>query len=361
MKIKSLELSQFRNYEHLKVDFSGQTNLFYGDNAQGKTNILEALFISATTKSHRSSRDRELIRFGQEECHIRTVIEKDGANDQIDFHIRPHKSKGIAINRVPIHRASDLFGLLRVVLFSPEDLNIIKEGPALRRRFTDMELCQLDRIYLSDLTAYNRVLLQRNKLLKDIDDRPDWETTLQVWNRQMVDYGSRIIKRREAFVSELNEIVREIHKNITDGKENLCLNYEPNVAADDFSVLLEQKEIVDRKLHTSTLGPHRDDILFQINGIDIRKFGSQGQQRSAALSLKLAEIDLVRKTTHDSPVLLLDDVLSELDSHRQNDLLKQIRQVQTMITGTGLDDFEKSKFQIDKTFLVKEGTVRILS
>ena len=359
MRVKSLELSQFRNYEHLKLVFADKTNIFYGDNAQGKTNILEALLVSATTKSHRSSRDKEMIRFGQSECHIRTIVERNGVEDRIDIHLKQNQAKGIAINKIPIRKAAELFGLLRVVLFSPEDLNIIKEGPALRRKFTDMELCQLDSLYLSDLSSYNRVLLQRNKLLKSVDDRPDWESTLFVWNSRMVEFGSRIIERRKEFVAELNEIVHRIHRNLTNGKEELYLQYEPNVTAADYEAELKRHEEADKKLHTSTVGPHRDDILFQINDIDIRKFGSQGQQRSAALSLKLAEIELVKRRTGEMPVLLLDDVLSELDSHRQNDLLGQLHDVQTMITCTGLDEFVKNRFEIDKTFYVKDGKVSV--
>jgi DNA replication and repair protein RecF len=357
MIIESLELQNFRNYENLKIEFAPKTNIFYGDNAQGKTNILEALYVSATTKSHKSTRDREMIRFDQKECHIRTRIEKHGITNQVDIHLKQNHPKGIAVNRLPIRKASDLFGILSVVLFSPEDLNLIKNGPAQRRRFMDMELCQIDRIYLSVLSDYNRVLLQRNKLLKEIDDRPDWYTTLKVWNTQMVHYGSQVIRQRQRFIRSLNEIVREIHQNLTGGKEQLVLAYEPNVEAEEYEQVLEQHEDQDRRMHTSGVGPHRDDILFQINGIDIRKFGSQGQQRSAALSLKIAEIELIRQTIHDTPVLLLDDVLSELDSSRQNYLLSQLTDVQTMITCTGLDEFVKNRFQIDRVFYVKEGTV----
>lgn len=357
MMIHSLELQDFRNYEKLKIDFAEHTNILYGDNAQGKTNILEALYLCATSRSHRNSRDREMIRFGCEECHIRTKIIKNQVENQIDIHLKKNRSKGIAVNRVPIRKSSELFGVLSVVLFSPEDLNIIKNGPQQRRRFTDMELCQLDKIYLSDLSKYNHVLQQRNKLLRDMDGRPDWESTLEIWNSQLVNCGRKIIERRQKFVEDLNQIVYSIHRNLSGGKEELLLLYEPNSTAKDFEENLKHADFQDRKLRTTTIGPHRDDISFFINGIDIRKYGSQGQQRSAALSLKLAEIELVRQVIGDTPVLLLDDVLSELDSSRQNDLLNQLQDIQTMITCTGLDEFVKNRFHLDKVLFVKNGTV----
>lgn len=357
MIVKSLELKDFRNYKELHMEFSPHTNILYGDNAQGKTNILEALYVSGISKSHKNSRDRDMIRFGRDEAHIRTVIEKNGMENQIDIHLKKNHAKGIAVNKIPIKKASELFGILNVVFFSPEDLNIIKNGPALKRRFMDMELCQIDKVYLSDLANYNKVLNQRNRLLKDLDFRPELKSTLPVWNQQLVLYGSKIIRRRETFIEELQEIISEIHSSLTGGKESLVLQYEKNTDPDVFSRQLEKNEGQDMRLHTTSVGPHRDDIIFFTNDVDIRKFGSQGQQRSAALSLKLAEIRLQKRVIHDTPVLLLDDVLSELDSSRQNYLLQRIHDIQTVITCTGLDEFVKNRFRIDRTFMVREGTV----
>ena len=357
MILKSIELKNFRNYEDLDLKFDSGTNILFGDNAQGKTNILEAAYVSGTTKSHKGSRDKDMIRFGEDESHIRTIVEKQGKEYQLDIHLKKKRSKGIAINKVPIKKASELFGILNMVFFSPEDLNIIKNGPSERRRFLDAEICQLDKIYLSDLTRYNKILMQRNRLLKDMQHQPQLMETLPVWDMQLVEYGKRLIRRRRQFVEELSEIVTGIHRNISGKREELVLRYEPNIDAEFLEDELNRVREKDRKYAQTSVGPHRDDISFFIRGVDIRKFGSQGQQRTSALSLKLSEIELVRQTIHDTPVLLLDDVLSELDSNRQNYLLNSIHDIQTMITCTGLYEFVRNRFQIDKVFHVIDGHV----
>ncbi len=357
MIVKSLELQNFRNYENLHVQFDKGTNILYGDNAQGKTNALEALYLCGTTKSYKGSRDREMIRFGEEEAHIRAIVERQEAEHQIDFHLKRNTVKGIALDRVPIHRAREIFGVLNIVFFSPEDLNMIKEGPALRRRFLDMELSQLDVIYLNNLAKYNKALKQRNQLLKDLSGHPELEDTLSVWDDQLAAFGAQIIEQRGVFLEKLCEIILPIHDRISGKKEKLRVSYEPCCAAERLREELARTLLKDKKLGMTSVGPHRDDICFTINGVDIRKFGSQGQQRASALSLKLAEIELVRRTIHDTPVLLLDDVLSELDSKRQKYLLNSIRDIQTVITCTGLDEFIKNRFQINKVFFVKEGHI----
>ncbi len=357
MILKSVALNNFRNYSDMSLEFDKGTNILYGDNAQGKTNILEAVYVSGTTKSHKGSKDRELIRFGQEESHIRTVVERNGLDYQIDMHIKKNRPKGIAINKLPIKKASELFGILNIVFFSPEDLNIIKDGPSQRRRFLDMELCQLDKIYLYQLTKYNKILNQRNKLLKDISFRPELKDTLSVWDMQLIEYGRKIIASRKNFIDRLNEIVPKIHKDISGGREELVLNYEPNVSEDFMEQELMKNQEKDLKCKMTSVVPHRDDMCFTIEDVDIRKFGSQGQQRSCALSLKLSEIELVKNVIKDTPILFLDDVLSELDSNRQNFLLNSIHDIQTVITCTGLDEFVKNRFEIDKIFRVINGTV----
>ena len=357
MIIKSIELSNFRNYESLDLDFDYGTNILYGNNAQGKTNILEAVSVSGTTRSHKGSKDKEMIRFGEEEAHIKTVVNKKDMDYQIDVHMKKNKTKGIAVNKVPLKKASELFGILNIVFFSPEDLNIIKNGPSERRRFLDSELCQLDKIYLSDLAKYNKILNQRNKLLKDMVFRPDLKETLPIWDAQLIDYGKRIIKRRKSFVDELNEIVFNIHKQISGEKEELVLKYEPNIDDAFFHDELNRAKERDMRFCQTSVGPHRDDIQFSVFDVDIRKYGSQGQQRTSALSLKLAEIELVKRNINETPILLLDDVLSELDSSRQNYLLNSIHDIQTIITCTGLDEFIKNRFKIDKIFNVVEGVV----
>ena len=357
MIIKSLELADYRNYDTLSISFDRGVNILYGDNAQGKTNILEAVYLAATTKSHRGSKDREIIRFAKEEAHIRTYVEKDGAETRVDMHLRMTGSKGIAIDGQKIKRAADLLGLCNVVFFSPEDLGIIKNGPAERRRFVDMELCQLDQMYLHDLNNYNKVINQRNRLLKDMYFNPGLQDMLGVWDMQLVSYGSKVIERRRAFVKQLNEIIKEIHLELSGGKEELQVRYEPDEEIREFEEKLLFSKDRDIKLKTTSVGPHRDDFAFLIDGVDARKFGSQGQQRTAALSLKLSEIKMVENMTKDSPVLLLDDVLSELDSGRQQLLCNSIGNIQTIITCTGLEEFVHNRIQINKIFHVKDGTV----
>ena len=358
MIIKSLELSNFRNYDLLDMEFDSGTNILYGDNAQGKTNILEAIYLCATTKSHRGTKDKDIVNFDEEEAHIRTLMEKKGEEIRIDMHLRKNKTKGIAIDGTKIKKAAQLLGLMNVVFFSPEDLTIIKNGPAERRKFVDMELCQLDLMYLNHLNQYNKIVNQRNTLLKDLYMNPSLRDTLDVWDMQLVNFGESIIERRITFVEQLNEIIRDIHSSLSGGKEELKIIYEPDVAAADFEEKLKYSREKDIRLKQTTAGPHRDDFGFYANGIDIRKFGSQGQQRTAALSLKLSEIELVKRMTGDTPILLLDDVLSELDSSRQNYLLSSIGDIQTIITCTGLDEFVNNRFEINKVFNVVNGHVK---
>ena len=356
MLIKSLKLKNYRNYDLLNLDFDPDTNILYGDNAQGKTNILEALYMSGTTKSHRGTKDRDIIQFGHEESHIETVIEKRGVCFQVDMHLKKNSPKGIAIDKVPIRRAGELFGIVYFVFFSPEDLNIIKEGPAGRRRFIDLELSQLDKIYLSNLSNYNRIINQRNSLLKDVYGKKNLMETLDIWDMQLASYGTRILDRRKEFIEEVNKIISNIHYKLTGGRERITVSYESSIGNMPLSEALKKYRERDLKMKSTTVGPHRDDLCFSTDkGMDIRRFGSQGQQRTAALSLKMSEIELVRKLINDTPVLLLDDVLSELDKHRQNYLLDSIHDIQTIITCTGLDEFVNNRFSINRIFHIKNG------
>lgn len=358
MIVKSLELNNFRNYDYLSMKFSNETNIIYGDNAQGKTNILESIFLCSTTKSHKGSKEKEMIRIGEDESHIRMMIERDGILHRIDMHLKKNKPKGVAINGIPIKKSSELFGIVNVVFFSPEDLSIIKSGPSERRRFIDMELCQLDRLYLHNLINYNKALNQRNNLLKQVGFNKSLLDTIYVWNQQLVNYGIEVINARKKFIEEINEIVVGIHNKLSNGKENLKVIYEPHTQAQDFAKRLEQSLERDIMLKVTNVGPQRDDLSFLVNDKDIRKFGSQGQQRTAALSLKLSEIELVKKTTKDSPILLLDDVLSELDRNRQNQLLDSIQDVQILLTCTGLEEFVTNRMNTEKIYKVTNGSVK---
>ena len=359
MIVESLKLQNYRNYEYLNMNFDEKINIIYGDNAQGKTNILESMYVCATSKSHRGSKDREIIRFDNDESHIKVNVKKNDMNYRIDMHLKKNKPKGIAVNGIPIKRAVELFGILNIVFFSPEDLNIIKNGPSERRRFIDMELSQLDKIYLDCLINYNKVVNQRNSLLKEyaFSGREDIISSLDIWDMQLVKYGNDVIKSREKFVKEINDLVKSIHTKLSGDREQLEIIYEPCVKEQDFESELVRVRDRDLKFKCTNIGPHKDDMCFLINGMDVRKYGSQGQQRTAALSLKLAEIELVKQIIHDTPVLFLDDVLSELDSRRQNFLLDSIGNIQTMITCTGHDEFINNRFSINKIFKVVNGTV----
>lgn len=356
MNIESLELSNYRNYKNLYMDYSPKTNLLFGNNAQGKTNILEAIYICAAGRSHRGSKDKEEIKFGEDEAHIKININKNNINYRIDIHLKKNRPKGIAINGIPIKKTSELLGIFNVIFFSPEDLSIIKNGPSERRRFLDMELCQLNSLYVHSLICYNKILIQRNKLLKDFNFIKESKETLDILDIQLIKYGKEIIRYREVFIDELKNIIKKISKDISG--EYININYEKNIEIDKYEEKLKNKRNEELKLKMTLIGPHRDDISFSIDGVDIRKFGSQGQQRTAALSLKLSEIELVKEKVKDTPVLLLDDVLSELDKKRQSKLLEYIGDIQTVITCTGLEDFINSNLDIDKIYNVDNAILK---
>ena len=358
MIIQSIELCNFRNYERENFNFHEGTNVLYGNNAQGKTNVLEAIYVGGTTRSHKGSKDLEMIRYGQKDAHIRYFIEKKNLVFKIEIHMRKGSSKGIAIDGIPIKNNSELLGLSNIIFFSPEDLSIIKDGPEERRKFIDVELCQLNKAYLYYLTQYRKILKQRNALLKQIQTNNELKKTLEIWNCQLVKKKKKLIEYREQFIEELNEIMKRKHLSLTGGQEDVDIKYKPNCRSMDFENQLFMEEDRDLYLGTTSVGPHRDDIIFLNKDKDLRKYGSQGQKRTAALSLKMSEIEIVEKRTGEKPILLLDDVLSELDRNRQNYLLENIKGIQTIITCTGLEEFVKNGINIDRTFEIKEGTSR---
>lgn len=357
MIIQSLDLKNYRNYDEASIVFGDRVNILYGDNAQGKTNVLEAIYVAGTTKSHRSSKDKELIRFNEDEAHIRLNILRNNVPRRIDMHLKKNKAKGVAVDGIPIKKATELLGIVNLIFFSPEDLSLIKAGPAERRRFMDMELCQLDKIYVHNLISYNKALVQRNALLKELWVRPELKDTLEVWDLQLEKYGNELIKIRRDFIDKLNTIIYDTHKTLSGNREELKLVYEPDVKEEEFLDRLNESHERDIKTKTTNYGPHRDDLNFIIGDMDIRKYGSQGQQRTCALSLKLSEIELVKQVTGDKPILLLDDVLSELDENRQRYLLDCLDEVQTIVTCTGLDSFISDRLAVNKIFEVIEGKV----
>ncbi len=354
MKIKRVEFTSFRNYERLETDLEDGINVFYGNNAQGKTNILEGIYLTCTTRSHKKSRDSEMIRFGEEESHLRLYLQKKDIDYRIDMHLKRGSRKYIAINGLNIKKASELLGIANIVFFSPEDLNIIKDSPSERRRFVDMELSQLDSVYLSMLSGYSKSLEQKNRLLKDAAYKRDGSINelMDIWDEKLLEYGTEIIKKRRVFIEELNQILKEKNREISGNDEELSCIYEPDTDPENYRESLRSRRENDIRYGSTTTGPHRDDISFELNGTDLRKYGSQGQVRTASLSVKLSEIELVRSRTGDLPILMLDDVMSELDSSRQRLLLKSIGGIQTLITCTGLEDLIKNGFSGDCVYYV---------
>lgn len=359
MKISRILLKDFRNYSSLDMDFSPEVNLLYGDNAQGKTNLLESVFLLATTKGLRSIKDSEMIRLGTEDAHLCAWLEKNGVPHKIDMHLKLGRTKSVAIDGIPIRRSADLMGLMHTIAFSPDDLSMIKNGPGERRRFMDLELCQLSPVYCRNLTDYNKILKQRNQLLKQLDVRSDYMDTLDVWDEQLVRYGIPIIRERQKFIEDLAELVQEKMNRITEEKEFLKLHYECDVAEEEFLKSLQKNRQRDVLQRQTSHGPHRDDVGFYINDLNVRQFGSQGQQRTVVLALKLAELQLVKRRINDTPILLLDDVLSELDRSRQLKLLSEISNVQTIVTCTGMEEFVayRKEDPIGRIYYVKNGTV----
>jgi DNA replication and repair protein RecF len=357
MRIHTVAYKDFRNLKDQATELGPGANILVGDNAQGKTSFLEAIFLCATGRSQRASHDKEMIRFGAEEAHSRVEMTKGQSSDRLDVHLRRSGKKGAALNMVPIARIGDLLGSLPSVVFSPEDLRLVKSGPAERRRFMDLELSQLDKVYCAQLQDYFRLLRQRNNALKGMRKRLDMKDTLSVWDSQLVAHGRRIALRRAAFVERLAPLAAELHARVSDGKERLAVSYKPNAEVDEYEEKMRNSLEKDILTGSTSVGAHKDDLLFSIDGEDARTYGSQGQQRTASLAAKLAEISLIREAKSVSPILLLDDVLSELDRKRQRYLLDSIQDVQSVITCAGIEDSLKALAGQAKLMRVREGAI----
>lgn len=369
MWLKALELRNFRNYESLQLfDLSSKVNIFVGQNAQGKTNVVESILLLAVAKSHRTNRDGELIRFEQDAAVLQGMVERDNRTLRLDLKLLGKGKKG-RVNGVEKRKMSDFVGHLNVVLFAPEDLQLIKGGPQMRRRFLDVEIGQVSPQYLYNLSQYQKVLVQRNSLLKEIAKKEAKDDMLSIWDDQLAVYGTKVIHKRLEFVGKLEEFARDIHSRISGGKELLSFRYQNSVdvkAGGDlgeayFSELQKRKK-QDILRGTTSVGPHRDDLQVWINDREVHTFGSQGQQRTASLSMKLAEIELIRSEVGEYPVLLLDDVLSELDGERQLHLVESMgERVQTFITTTttyGLEQFMQEQanvYRVESGAITKEG------
>ncbi|MBQ7146687.1 MAG: DNA replication/repair protein RecF [Lachnospiraceae bacterium] len=357
MLVKSVELYQYRSYPSLRMEPAPGINLIYGDNAQGKTNLLEAVYLCATGTSHRGAKDREIIAFEEKEAAIRLVVEKGGIDTRIDFHLNREKNREVSVNQVPLKRMAQLPGYLHVVFFSPEDLKIIKSSPVERRSFLNVELCQLSSAYTWNLVEYKKTMTQRNALLKMLRESREYLLLLDAYDEKLAAAGEKIMAERESFTEEMEEIVRRIHQELSGGKEELRLRYVPGTERGKMEEKLFGARERDIAQGSTSQGPQRDELEFSINGNSVKNYGSQGQQRTTALSLKLGEIEVVKRKLGEPPVLLLDDVLSELDEGRQEKLLGSLNGIQTFLTCTGLDDFVKRQVQAEKKWKVTKGTL----
>ena len=359
MHIQRVVLRNFRNIAAVDLMLAEGINILYGENAQGKTNFLESIYFCATGRSHRASRFRDLIMLSEKEAAIRVVTQSQSGNiDEIRMDIN-QSGKFSTVNGLPMRKLGELYGRLSVVVFSPEDPSLVKAGPSGRRRFLDMELCQLYPAYYHDLRMYHKVLQQRNNLLREINYNDSLRDTLDVWDEQLVEYGNRIMQARRGFVERLGRVAAENQRDITGGREGLEISYDNDVDESDFLGGLQRKRGADIARGVTSLGIHRDDVLFNINGEDGRNFASQGQQRTAVLAVKLAEIEIVREEKGYPPVLLLDDVLSELDKGRQNYLLHSIDGLQAIITSTGAENAGGGYLRKDgaRVFSVENGVI----
>lgn len=363
MYIKEITLKDFRNYKDLHTSFHPRVNIFLGKNAQGKTNLLEGIYLNAMARSFKTTRDKDLIRFGEEFCRIHTVSKAFDEEMETEILITKEGKKIIKIDGVKASKTSQLLERIYIVIFSPEDLKIVKDEPEKRRRFIDRELCQIKPGYYSDLSSYKKVLKQRNMYLKE---REIDTSVLDIWDYELARYGSRIIRRREEFIKKISEISSDIHQRISGGMENLIIHYEANIpysgwetTETEFYKILENSREDDIRNRTTGHGPHKDDLKIEADGIDLRKFGSQGQQRTAALSLKLSEIRLIEAETGEKPILLLDDVLSELDNERQSYLISSLGENQMFITTADISGKVIRSMPEGKVFKIEKGTVEI--
>ena len=362
MYIKELKLKNFRNYEDLTVDFDERVNLITGQNAQGKTNLIESLYMSSIGRSFRTAHENEMIRFGEEGAYIKVLAEKEFTDTKVEIMLRSDSRKAIKKDGTVVRRTSDLLDNIIIVIFSPDDLRIVKDEPEKRRKFIDRELSQIKPAYFDSYMHYRRALMERNSYLKSDDIK---ESMLDIWDDGLIRYGALIMNFRNEFIKELSVIAGNIHRNITNGKEGMSIIYDPDIdIAGDIDTQMEfiERELVasrenDIRRGTTTRGPHKDDISFIIDDINVRNYGSQGQQRTSALSLKLAELDIIKKETGENAVLLLDDVMSELDEERREYLIRALSENQIFITTTDIDESLLRAYPDAKIIKIEAGKI----
>ena len=360
MKISSISVDNFRNYERISIKPKENVNVFLGKNAQGKTNLLEAIFFCGVGKSFRNVKDKDLINWSKDFSRITINIEKKYRNQKIEILLTNSNKKTIRIDGISIRRVGDLLGEMPVVFFSPDELKLIKESPDERRKFMNIDISQTNKRYFYLLQRYDKILASRNKLLKDTKDIEVLKQSIDIWDRVFVEVAEKIILERIKFVEEISPLAEKVHKFLTNGKEELRIEYKGfekgknETYSQSIEKALKKNLEKDFKLGYTSIGPHRDDIDIFLNGIEVKNFGSQGQQRTAALSLKLSELEIIKEKVGDYPVLLLDDVFSELDKDRRDRLLKFTSKTQTFITCTDFNYSDKNF----KIFEIENGKVK---
>lgn len=366
MIIEEIKLLNFRNYEALQLQLHPLLNIFVGENAQGKTNIIEAIYMCALGKSFRNSKDSEIIKFNKQQAYIKINLQKINRKTDIEIKLDKEQRKKIKINGLHLEKSGELLSNLNVVTFTPDDLKIIKGSPIERRKFIDNEISQIMPRYYYNLLQYNRILMQRNKLIKNHRGKA---VDLEVWNEQLVNIGTWIISQRIKFIKRISILARLIHRKITDEAESLEILYSCSFTLngkeeganikDIFHKRLIERADEEKRRGTTLVGPHRDDLLIKVNGMDVKNYGSQGQQRTSVLSLKLAELELIKGEVGEYPVLLLDDVMSELDVKRQYYLLNNLKNIQTFITTTQIEQLSTARVNNKRIFKVIKGKVSI--
>lgn len=369
MRLNKLYLKNYRNYQELKITFTKNLVIFLGENAQGKTNLLESIYVLAMTRSHRTSSEQELIGWQGEQALIQGEVTKGTSKIPLEI-LLSKKGRKTKINHIEQKKLSSYVGQLNVILFAPEDLSLVKGSPQIRRKFLDMELGQINPIYLYDLVQYQGILKQRNQYLKQLNEKKQIDLLyLDILSEQLAEFGSKVLKARAQFVRRLEFWANTLHQQITHQKEQLEIEYVtsfPSLSSQtqeeiqtQFLELLNQNKKKDMFRGTTTIGPHRDDLSFFVNQKNVQTYGSQGQQRTTALSVKLAEIDLIKEETGEYPILLLDDVMSELDDNRQLHLLETIEgKVQTFLTTTTLDHVKNKMTVEPEIFYVQQGEIK---
>lgn len=366
MNVEDIRLINFRNYDNIYLKFNPKINVFIGKNAQGKTNLLEAIYMCAYGKSFRTNRDKEIINFSKEEAYIGSNMNINNYDKFLEIKMDRVKSKRIRINKNELKNYKELYSGLNVVIFSPDDLKIVKEGPSGRRDFMDVGISKVKPVYTYNISRYNKILFQRNNLLKSNRFKKDLINLLDVFDMQIASIGTSIILERQKYVEKLSKIANTIHKNISSNNEELELKYISNVPIYENKSEMEKSYLInlkenykrDAEFGTTEVGPHKDDIYMSINDKDVRTYGSQGQQRTVVLSLKFSEVELIKAERGMYPVLLLDDVFSELDDSRRNYLISLFKDVQTFITVTDAIDL-KSMTDLDKSiFYIENGNFK---